>query len=47
MQGNSSRRWFRQTRKINLPATVAYQIAGVNKGDLIEVFMDELNQKKR
>ena len=32
--------------KINLPATVAYQIAGVNKGDLTEVFMDELNQKK-
>ena len=32
--------------KINLPATAAYQIAGVNKGDLTEVFMDELNQKK-
>ena len=32
--------------KINLPATVAYQIAGLNKGDLTEVFMDELNQKK-
>lgn len=32
--------------KINLPATIAYQIAGVNKGDLTEVFMDELNQKK-
>ena len=32
--------------KINLPATVAYQIAGVNKEDLTEVFMDELNQKK-
>ena len=27
-RGNSSGRWFRQTRKINLPATVAYQIAG-------------------
>lgn len=32
--------------KINLPATVAYQIAGLKKGDLTEVFMDELNQKK-
>ncbi|MFN4075157.1 MAG: peptidylprolyl isomerase [Cloacibacterium sp.] len=32
--------------KINLPATVAYQIAGLNKGDLTEVFIDELNQKK-
>lgn len=32
--------------KINLPATIAYQIAGLNKGDLTEVFMDELNQKK-
>ncbi|GAB1355952.1 peptidylprolyl isomerase [Cloacibacterium normanense] len=32
--------------KINLPVTVAYQIAGVNKGDLTEVFMDELTQKK-
>lgn len=32
--------------KINLSANVAYQIAGVNKGDLTEVFMDELNQKK-
>ena len=32
--------------KINLPVTVAYQIAGLNKGDLTEVFMDELNQKK-
>ena len=32
--------------KINLPATVAYQIAGLNKGDLTEVFMDELNQNK-
>lgn len=32
--------------KINLTANVAYQIAGVNKGDLTEVFMDEMNQKK-
>ena len=32
--------------KINLSANVAYQIAGVNKGDLTEVFMDEMNQKK-
>ena len=30
--------------KINLPATVAYQIAGVNKGDLTEVFMDEIGR---
>lgn len=32
--------------KINLSATVAYQIAGVNKGDLTEVFMDEAKEKK-
>lgn len=32
--------------KINLPATVAYQIAGVNKGDLTDVFMDDVAQKK-
>ena len=32
--------------KLDLSAAIAYQIAGVNKGDLTEVFMDELNQKK-
>lgn len=32
--------------KINLSANVAYQIAGINKGDLTDVFMDEMNQKK-
>ena len=32
--------------KLNLSATIAYQIAGVNKGDLTDVFMDELNRKK-
>ncbi len=32
--------------KIDLSATIAYQIAGVNKGDLTEVFMDDLNQRK-
>ena len=31
--------------KLDLSAAIAYQIAGVNKGDLTEVFMDELNQK--
>lgn len=32
--------------KIELPANVAYQIAGVNKGDLTDVFSDEVNGKK-
>lgn len=32
--------------KIGLSATVAYQIAGLNKGDLTDVFMDEMNQRK-
>lgn len=32
--------------KISLSATIAYQIAGVNKGDITDVFMDELNQRK-
>ena len=32
--------------KLSLSATIAYQIAGVNKGDLTDVFMDELNRKK-
>lgn len=32
--------------KLNLSAAIAYQIAGVNKGDLTDVFMDELNRKK-
>ena len=32
--------------KESLSANVAYQLAGINKGDLSEVFEDELNQKK-
>lgn len=32
--------------KLNLQATTAYQIAGLNKGDMTDVFQDELNQKK-
>ena len=32
--------------KSSLPSIVSYQIAGLNKGDLTDVFEDELNQKK-
>ncbi len=32
--------------KINLPPTLGYQIIGLNKGDITEVFEDELNRKK-
>lgn len=32
--------------KVNLPATIAYQIAGLNNGDLTDVFEDELSQRK-
>lgn len=32
--------------KASLPANLAYQIAGINKGDLSEVFEDDLNDKK-
>lgn len=32
--------------KANLPATIAYQVAGMNKGDLTEIFSDEINQRK-
>lgn len=32
--------------KAELPANIAYQVAGVNKGDLTEVFSDEVNGKK-
>ncbi|WP_417430328.1 peptidylprolyl isomerase [Halpernia sp.] len=32
--------------KTSLPANIAYQTAGVNKGDLTDVFEDELNDRK-
>lgn len=32
--------------KTDLPANIAYQVAGVNKGDLTEIFSDEVGQKK-
>jgi peptidyl-prolyl cis-trans isomerase SurA len=32
--------------KSTLPANIAYQIAGVNKGDMTDVFEDDLNNKK-
>lgn len=32
--------------KLQLPATLSYQIAGINKGDITDVFEDEMNQKK-
>ncbi len=32
--------------KINLSANIAYQVAGMNKGDLTEIFSDEMNQRK-
>lgn len=32
--------------KMSLPANIAYQIAGYNKGDITEVFEDELNRRK-
>lgn len=32
--------------KANLPPTLGYQIAGLNKGDMTDVFEDTLNQKK-
>lgn len=32
--------------KLSLPPTTAYQIAGLNKGDMTEVFEDELKQRK-
>ncbi len=31
---------------MGLPATIAYQIAGLNKGDMTEVYEDELNKRK-
>ena len=32
--------------KYSLPPTIGYQIAGLNKGDITEVFEDELNRRK-
>lgn len=32
--------------KMSLPANIAYQIAGYNKGDITDIFEDELNRKK-
>lgn len=32
--------------KLSLPTIISYQIAGLHKGDITEVFEDELNQKK-
>lgn len=32
--------------KTNLPANITYQIAGYNKGDITEIFEDELNRRK-
>ncbi len=32
--------------KLQLPATLSYQIAGINKDDITDVFEDEMNQKK-
>jgi peptidyl-prolyl cis-trans isomerase SurA len=32
--------------KANLSANIAYQVAGMNKGDLTEIFSDEMNQRK-
>lgn len=32
--------------KMQLPATVSYQIAGINQGDMTDVFEEEVNQKK-
>ena len=33
--------------KLNLPPTVAYQIAGLNKGDITEVFQDKIQQDRK
>lgn len=33
--------------KLNLPPTTAYQIAGLNKGDITEPFQDTINQDKK
>lgn len=35
-----------KVEKYSLPPTLGYQIAGLNKGDITEVFEDELNRKK-
>ena len=35
-----------KVEKSSLPYVVSYQIAGLNKGDITDVFEDELNQKK-
>jgi len=32
--------------KLDLPSILSYQIAGLNKGDMTDVFEDEVNQKK-
>lgn len=32
--------------KLNLPPTLGYHIAGLNKGDMTDVFEDELNRRK-
>ena len=32
--------------KLSLPSLISYQIAGLNKGDITEVFEDELQQRK-
>jgi peptidyl-prolyl cis-trans isomerase SurA len=32
--------------KIGLSANIAYQLAGLNKGDLSDVFVDDVNQRK-
>ena len=33
--------------KLNLPPTISYQIAGLNKGDITDVFEDTLLQDKK
>ena len=32
--------------KLNLPSTLAYQIAGLNKNDITDVYEDEINERK-
>lgn len=32
--------------KSNLPSILSYQVAGLNKGDMTDIYEDELNQKK-
>ena len=42
----SSQDGSERIEKLQLPPTVAYQIAGHNIGDITEVFQDEMNQRK-